>query len=101
MGFNSSGLWALGAWFWVLGAGSELLVLEPGNWFWGPGYRFFVSLRLLVMEMADGVRVVSWRRPGQLWKSSINIFSVKKADKFSFVLGHLYSESIFPNLDTS
>lgn len=40
------------------------------------------------------------RGRGSSWKSSIDIFSVKKADEFNGVLCYLHSESIISDLDT-
>ena len=55
------------------------------------------------MRIATGIDLFNVYRSARgisLWKSSVNIFSMKETDKLNLVLFYLYSKSVIPDLDT-
>ena len=55
------------------------------------------------MRIATGIDLFNVYRSARgisLWKSSVNIFSMKETDKLNRVLFYLYSKSVIPDLDT-
>ena len=55
------------------------------------------------MRIATGIDLFNVYRSARgisLWKSSVNIFSMKETDKLNRVLFYLYSKSVISDLDT-